>query len=354
MISPGCAAGNERLHSFPDPAERRAAAARLIGNQLDRPVKCPAPPSAVHALDVESAYDPEDPTQSKVLKAREEAYRRNVETLRNFTTTANDMADQYIGIRPRDGRIALCLSDWLDTWARQNGILGSVTRQGNAERKWNLVALTLDYALIADAPEVDPARRKRIEAWFERLAHAWIEAPDWSDGRPNNHLNWAALALMSTGAVTGDRDLFERGLAVTRQALDQIAPDGSLPLEMERGSRALNYHVYALTPLVVAAAIASANGIDLYTERDGALHRLANFVAGAILDPRIVESRAHAKQERQDASLWGWAVAYLACFRDPKIGMALSAFGREPFRDPWLGGMVVRFGAARSGTAGTP
>jgi poly(beta-D-mannuronate) lyase len=336
----------EPLKPVPDPAERRAAVGRLIGNQLERQIECPKPPPPVTGLSVESAYDPKDPTQSKIIKDRDAAYQQQVEVLRTFTRTISTMADQYIAIRPRDGRIAECLATWMDHWGRAGALLGPVSVQGNAERKWNLVAFSLAYALIADAPEIASPERARIEDWLKALARAWIAAPDWGRDRPNNHLNWGALALLSASVVTGDRDLFDHGIKLARRALDQIAPDGSLPLEMERGSRATLYHAYALEPLVIAAEIAAANGIDLYAERNGALHRLAKFVSRAVLDPQLVAKRAGEAQNRQDVASWGWALPYLARFPDEDLARTLRRFQTAPFENAWLGNMRLRFAGA--------
>jgi poly(beta-D-mannuronate) lyase len=228
--------------------------------------------------------------------------------------------------------------------------LGTVSVQGNAERKWNLVAFSLSYALIADAPEVAPPERARIESWLKDLARRWIAAPDWGRNRPNNHMNWGALALLSAGVATQEKDLFDRGITLALRALDQIAPDGSLPFEMERGSRATLYHAYALEPLVIAAEIAAANGIDLYTEKNGALHRLAHFVTRAILDPQLIARRAGQEQEHQEVPPLSWALPYLARFPDEELERIVRRYRSEPFENVWLGNMRLRF----AGTSNAP
>jgi len=47
-----------------------------------------------------------------------------------------------------------------------------------------------------------------------------------------------------------------------KDGIDEIAADGTLPLEMGRGQRALHYHLFALAPLVTMAELAAANGED--------------------------------------------------------------------------------------------
>jgi poly(beta-D-mannuronate) lyase len=340
-----------QLRPVPDPAQRRDIAGRLIANQLSREFQCAEAPAPVIALDLKSFYRPDDPTQSTVDPKRLEEYR--VETLRSFTEGTNGMADAYIGIRPRDGRIARCLASWMERWATAGALLANpVTPQSNAERKWILASLALNYALMSDASEMSSEQRQTIERWLGRLAQAWKEAPDFGADRPNNHVNWAALALAATGMAVQDRGLFEEGVQMARQALSRVASDGSLPLEMDRGGRAINYHVFALEPLIVIAEIGVANGVDLYVEHGQALQRLATFTRDAMLDPGPIERRTGVAQSwtgrggvQPQPEAWGWAFPYLTHVPDPKIRDVLRGMRGASFRQLWLGDMALRFGA---------
>src|SRR4051812_11252684 len=139
------------LEPVPNPATRRSAFGQDVANVLSTPFTCPEPPSPVVELSIESAYAPEDPTQSQIERGREEEYARRVEALRAFTAGVNRRADDYVRTRPRDGRIASCLASWLEQWAQHEAMLPpSITAQGNAERKWNLVAFALSYTMTAD------------------------------------------------------------------------------------------------------------------------------------------------------------------------------------------------------------
>jgi poly(beta-D-mannuronate) lyase len=340
----GVAAG---LRSALDPAERRATVGQLIENQLQRQMSCPQPPPAVTDLTYESAYRSDDPTQSAVDAGKAAQYRKRAEDLRMFKDRVNRMADAYIGIRPRDARIAQCIASWLDTWATGHALVGgAVTAQGNAERKWNLVSFALDYMLLADAAEVPAIQREHIEAWLGEVARAWLEGPDYGLQKPNNHLNWGALALIAAGVAVRDDKLFRKGLELARTALDQIAEDGSLPLELARGTRAVVYQAYALEPLIVAAELAAPNGVDLYAERGGALHRLVRFTTEAMRQPSMIAQRVGEAQEwaQSYAAVWGWAFAYTARFPDPKLKSILATRRGALFYHPWFGDMSLRFG----------
>src|SRR5262249_18572681 len=138
----------------------------------------------------------------------------------------------------------------------------------------------------------------------------------------NNHLYWAALAAAATGIAADDRALFDWAVARYRFALTQIDADGALPQELARASRARHYHLFALAPLVMVAELGASNGLDLYAEHDGALHRLVARVVGSPDDPAWFERRTGHPQERGEA-LTGWSLAwaepYYARFHNARL-----------------------------------
>jgi len=87
--------------------------------------------------------------------------------------------------------------------------------------------------------------------------------------------------------------------------------DGSLPLEMGRGSRAREYQIFATGPLVMLAELGAANGIATYEECDGALPRIVTFTLKSIDDPRPIEEHADERQQ-EIGELKGYRVAWLA------------------------------------------
>jgi len=75
-----------------------------------------------------------------------------------------------------------------------------------------------------------------------------------------------------------------------------IQPDGSLNAEMARGRMALHYQLYALEPLIMLAELGEDNGIDLYAEKEGAIHRLVNFDLAAMKNPSQIAKRTGEEQ----------------------------------------------------------
>ena len=69
------------------------------------------------------------------------------------------------------------------------------------------------------------------------------------------------------GSLQTIEGTFDWAMAAYDNGVNQIRPDGTLPLEMARGRRAFHYHLYALAPLVLLAEFGEANQLDLYATR---------------------------------------------------------------------------------------
>jgi poly(beta-D-mannuronate) lyase len=259
------------------------------------------------------------------------------------------MADRFVRGQPADGAPAHCALAWLDAWARAGALLGQATMQGGFERKWALAGLALAWLELRQAPGLDPAASARVVHWFGALATAMQPAYEnqRSTSARNNHAYWAGLAAVATAIATDDRALFDWGIARARLGIAQIAADGTLPLEMARRSKALQYHLFSLAPLVMTAELAAANGVDLYA--DGALHRLARRTLDGVADPAFFVARTGAAQDFTGGGALGrwhlaWIEPYFARFPAERRDDLLARF--RPLANSWLGGdTTVTYGA---------
>jgi poly(beta-D-mannuronate) lyase len=161
-----------------------------------------------------------------------------------------------------------------------------------------------------------------------------------SKGRQNNHLYWASWAVAVTGAATEKKELYEWGVGKVKYALHmQVQADGTLPLELSRGKKSLQYHVFALAPLVMISELALRNGEDLYEINDRALHRLVARTFEGLNDPAYFEQLTGYAQIRGDEMSTGhfsWLEAYNARFPDAKMEKFLKS--RRPVISPRTGG----------------
>lgn len=331
-------------HGVPDPAARRQAMG-VPGNVAP----CKPAPAPVRDLIVAPFYEKGDPTHSRIDPAADALYREQLKPLRAFVSDTIKMGDAYLGTQPRTPASAECAISRMESWASAHALLGHLSPQGAYERKWTLSSLGMVYMALSDAPDIAPKQRATVESWFGDLARAVL--PPYSGastGARNNHLNWAALAVLEAAVITNDQALFDWAVDRLKVAVDQIDADGSLPLELARASRALHYHVFALQPLVTAAEILAANGIDMYGWQGGALHRLVAFTRASLANPAALEARLGVKQDVSDPvppSLYSWAEAYAARFGDPETLTVLARVRGRGLSDGFAGGsQTLRFG----------
>jgi poly(beta-D-mannuronate) lyase len=339
----GAPAAAESLHAPVDVAARRA-----LRGAAARPFACAAASQPVRDLDFEPFYS--DSSFSVVDPVRYARYQELSQPIARFVREVIGMSDRWVRAQPADAAPARCALAWLDAWAAGGAMLGHATMQGGFDRKWALAGLALAWLELRQAPGLDPAATARVVRWFAALAAAM--QPPYENLRSmtarNNHAYWAGLAAVAAAIATDDRALLDWGIARYRLGIAQIEPDGTLPLEMGRRSKALHYHLFSLAPLVMIAELAAANGIDLYAERDGALHRLARRTLDGLDDPAFFVARTGAAQDFTGGPLGrahlAWIEPYFARFPATRRDDLLARF--RPLAMSWLGGdTTLAYGA---------
>jgi len=269
-------------------------------------------------------------------------------------------------------------------WAR-GGALGHFKKNPAASMYYNLdrtlLPVMVAFSLVRDHPDMTTEERRLIEQWLEELV--WRRGtgrerdPELTSSR-NNHRYLSDSVTMAWGILTANDDLFRAGIERYRAAMEQMRPDGSLPLETARGARALSYQRHAIGSLVAIAEMAAAQGYDLYgiEGEDGqSIHRAIEFLLDGLDDPEIVWRYAMANEipgparnyrvqdldfmvrRGHDRHYMAWAEAYMARFPQSDLARRLReqliAFGAtgEPMIDEYFGGNAsCFFRAAESDT----
>jgi poly(beta-D-mannuronate) lyase len=288
-----------------------AAAAVLLALAGRQAIACDTPPPAVIDIDANSYYsDSHHSIIDPVRKARNEAATKPVDRFLDRVARSASAWQQH-----HDEGDARCALGWLSSWAAQGAMLGTMsTEQSYYTRKWALSGLALSYARVQAAAPA--AQRKQIEDWLLALADATMRHSDAHKGERNNHYYWEGLAVTATGAVTHDARCLAWGRKVFEHAMGQIQPDGTLPLEMARAGRALNYHLFAAAPLVMMASI-----LDV---QDPALDRLVAFSVAGVRDPAILQKMTGFEQEHPGA-VPGWIAIWLRHGARPAAPLDLPA-----------------------------
>ncbi len=156
------------------------------------------------------------------------------------------------------------------------------------------------WSILRFYPGLSGADREVIDSWLVALvARADVNTGplDDRDTNPDRYLSQfdshrylRDLVAMQWGILSADDFRFRRGIERFFVALRQMRNDGSLPLEIARGGRALSSQNEAIAILVHIAELAAVQGYDLYGyDVDGAsIHTAIRFLLDAIDDPRIV------------------------------------------------------------------
>lgn len=223
-----------------------------------------------------------DTNGSQVRAEIRAANRAQTRPLKTFLTSIADFADRAVHFQDRYA--ARCGIDALSTWARAGALLGKMpTKQGEHHRKWALTGLALSYLKLK--PWTTLEDRNRINPWLQAMADNALAVFENPKIKRNNHLYWLGLALAAVGESTASDRHWDQAEAILDEALDGIPSSGMLPLEMARGAKALHYHVFAVTPLVVLEWLARQSGRPVASTQRVALDRLIDRTLEGVSDP---------------------------------------------------------------------
>ena len=198
---------------------------------------------------------------------------------------------------------------------------------------WIAGAVAIAYLKVRETGDATPAQTEAIGKWLQSVGqqtkayYATHKKAGQGDSQ-NNHLYWAGVELAAIGVAANDRSDFTWAMATYDNGVDQIKPNGTLPLEMDRGSKALHYHLYALAPLVLLAEFGEANNLDLYAHANGAIHRLVNVSITGLHNPSLFEKATGVKQEVPtvpSGDQIGWAPPYAQRFPNPELTRLINA-----------------------------
>jgi poly(beta-D-mannuronate) lyase len=302
--------------------------------QTDAAYDCPAPPLFAEKLDIASYYI--DKKYSVIDPKKLEAYQKGTDASTHLGQYATLAADAYLDKGSRAA--ARCVYSLLDAAAKAKAWTGKMpSNNGVYNQNWLLSGTAIAYLKVRSSGQGTPAQDAEIQKWFRDLAGRVRDYFDDSILRPgsdgwNNHFYWAGLAVAAEGIADDDKSGFKWGIDTYHAGVGRILPDGSLEAEMGRAQRAVHYHLYALGPLIILAELGEANGLDLYAEDHGAIHRLANFCVAILEDPTLLEKRTGVAQVADrpwNGQEIGWAVPYVRRFPNAK----LSAFIAQA---PWV------------------
>jgi poly(beta-D-mannuronate) lyase len=303
----------------------------------DTAYTCPDPPPFTKTLDAHSYYT--DAHHSVIDPKLQEEERKATEAPTHLGQWATEAADKFLQSGSRAA--AACVYSLLEAAAQAKAWTGAMpTSQGDYEQKWLLAGTSVAYLKVRNTGVGTPAQDKNIQGWFRSLANRVTDYVDSKKNIPNsdawnNHRYWAGLAVCAAGIAISDKSDFEWGIASYKAGVDQIQPNGVLPREMDRAGRALHYHLYALAPLIMIAELAEANGLDLYSYDNGAIHRLVKLCIAGLANPDLFTKGTGVQQDitggPYSGADIGWAVPYVKRFPDAQLTQWISQAGNTRF-----------------------
>jgi poly(beta-D-mannuronate) lyase len=291
-----------------------------VGHKAGKGFTCPTtPPPFTAVLDFPSKYEGSGKSRDMVNPEAEARYRELIGPISEMEKGVNKIVGVYM--ETGDPAALKCAIGWYMSWVDAGALENSAANHtGRSLRKWSLASLSAAYARLkfssSQPLSAYPEQSKKIENWLGSIADRVVT--EWPLNDPgdkiNNHYYWAAWAVMATAVDLNRRDLFDWSVKMYRVFETQIDSEGYLPNEMKRETRALNYHNYALNPLVMIAAFAKANGLNLSTEGNSALVRLAQKSFDGVNAPGIFEAKAGKKQDLEvlddESSKLAWLEPY--------------------------------------------
>jgi poly(beta-D-mannuronate) lyase len=293
---------------------------------------CPAIAHVASDLVTDGFYRLDDPTHSIIDPVRQEAYRKSSDGVKAVGMAVVKAADDYRTTGSR--KAAQCAMAQILTLAQEHSLAGKMSSsQAYYVQGWVVGAVAIAYLKIRETGFATPEQTEVIAKWLQSVGEQTIgyyEAHEKTSqgGRQNNHLYWAGFEIVAIGVAANNRKDFDWAMATYDNGVDQILPDGTLPLEMARGVRALHYHLYALAPLVLLAEFGEANHLDLYAHANGAIHRLVKVSIDGVQDPALFVKATGVQQEvpkTLTGDQIGWAPPYLKRFPSPVLGRYVRA-----------------------------
>jgi poly(beta-D-mannuronate) lyase len=277
-------------------------------------------------------YRLDDTTHSIIDPVRQEAYNKSSGQVKAVGLAIVKAADAYRTSGSRQA--AACALIRIATLAKDKSLIGKMSSaQAYYVQGWVVGAVAIAYLKVRGASNATPDETESIVKWLQSVGEqskAYYGARKTAGGgdSQNNHLYWAGVELAAIGIAANDRNDLSWAIATYDNGVNQIRPNGTLPLEMARGSKALHYHLYALAPLVLLAEFGEANGLDLYARANGALHRLVDTSVAGLRDPTLFERATGVKQEVPrvvSGDQIGWAPPYVRRFPNPELTRLIKA-----------------------------
>jgi poly(beta-D-mannuronate) lyase len=289
---------------------------------------CPIDPPLVQVV-AEGIYS--DPKGSIVDPEKLHQHAQDVLPLRKFVTDASERADSS------DRAQQECALQMMLGWAKSRAMTTPPADFGGS-RELERFTITLNIIALklrADSLDIEPLRdwlgtlNREVIAGFAPLS------------RVGNLYIWSGVAAASYALLYKDEQSLRYESDVWKYGIASIRADGFVDRELQRGARALLYHVYNLSALMTLRAFREALGEPTTSRERDALRRMADRVGASLCDSSaIAAASGGGTQESPPTIEFAPIVAFAGDLASPHLlGCAPSNI---PKTDPILGGQFEK------------
>ncbi len=218
---------------------------------------------------------------------------------------------------------ARCAQKQIDTWAKAGALLNYDPKESSQawyQVEWTLSSIAISESVLVNEGSLDPKQVRRDIKWINQVAHRTVDF-DKAGKQTNNHHYWRGLAAIAAGVISSDNDLFDWGIGVYKQGINELDQRGALPQEMARHERAIHYQSFALQPLTPLASFAERQHVPLYQYRSPTgrtIHDAVDFFGEALANPEIIKAYTPDSQMIDDKGTDFFAFAeFYSHYADP-------------------------------------
>jgi poly(beta-D-mannuronate) lyase len=246
-----------------------------------------------------------------------------------------------------DKKEAQCAQQQIDLWAKAGTLLDYDPKESSQawfQVEWTLSAVAISESVLVNESSLDPVRVKRDIEWMNKVAHRTVDF-DKAGTQTNNHHYWRGLAAVATGVISSDNDLFNWGVGVYKQGINELDARGAFPQEMARHERAIHYQSFALQPLTPLASFAERQHVALFKYRSSTGRTITDavdFFGAAFANPEIVKVYTPDAQLLDDGpDLFAFVEFYLHYTEPAQIPPAILRGLTKPTFSTRIGGSTT-------------
>lgn len=310
--------------------------------EMPESMSCPKTPAPPKNMLFKSVYTDRSEGVSIVDKEAKKRYQKQIKNIRTFETQIVGWTNKIA--KGKSGPVNFCAIKWMQSWAKRDALYGvEESFQGESLRKWALATIATQYTLLKKNVDLPSSKKRDIENWIRALSDQVIsdyQKHPHNKSRNNNHMYWAAWGVMAASAALNEPSYFEWAVSKYKQGVADIQKDGILPLELERKGRAFLYHNFSLAPLVMIAETAAQNGVDLYGENNGAIHKLVRRVLTDLNSKQAyITAKARKKQDMDgviSSSSLSWMAPYYKRYKKRSLKKWIKKY--QPLKSSRMGG----------------